>query len=95
MELTREKCFVCSVHNGKEEVTIKQRLSFAFHLRQIALANWMAHRVVVYDLESETLEARNVDWSDLFISVHTDRARKNTFKIFQITIPFVWQEVLT
>ena len=95
MELTREKCFVCSVHNGKEEVAIKQRLSFAFHLRQIALADWVAHCVVVYDLESETLEARNVDWSDLFISVHRDRARKNTFEIFQITVPFVGQKVLT
>ena len=95
MELTREKCFVSSVHNGKEKVTIKHRLSLAFHLRQIALADWMAHRVLVYDLESESLEARNVDRSHLFISVHRYRARKNTFEIFQITIPFVWQKVLT
>ena len=81
MKLTWEECFVGCVHNGENKVAIKLRLSFAFHLRQIVLADWMAHRVIVNDLESESLEARNVDRSHLFISVHRYRARQNGSQI--------------
>ena len=81
VKLTWEESFVGCVHNSENEVSIKLWLSIAFYLWQVALADWMAHRVIVNDPESETFEARNVDRSHLFVSVHRYRARQNGSQI--------------
>ena len=95
MELSWEKLSVTSVHNREKEVAIDVWLFLVVHLGQIALADRVALRIVPYNLESEGLEARNVDWLDFIIFVDIDCARKYTSQIFQIAVSFLGQEKLT
>jgi hypothetical protein len=94
MQLSREIITIPRVNHSEEPITVNLRIIIFEHLWQVLTDHLMTLGIVPNVLQSERLESRDIHWSDLFVLVDLDFARKNTSHVGHVTVALVRNEEL-